>query len=151
MTSSRSETLSYLLWDIEAFYDSLDISLLIDKALQNKFPAAMACLELLGSVAPRYLKESGGFSRDTHPERSLVADAGSGVGFRRSYLYDLLDQVTMQHPPVGLHAWVDDVVQKMEATRARLLAELPAAAASLARGLQQMGVECGHQVRCHHL
>ena len=128
------------LWDVEAFYDSLDVPLLVQRALALGFPAKVLALELLGSVAPRVLRDKGSYSLPVQPERSIVAGSRAGPDMSRAYLFEVLDEVFRQHPAVSLKSWLDDMVQRAEGTRRHVVAALTHGAVHLVRRLRASGL-----------
>ncbi len=59
------------MWDLEAFYDSLDPLRVFDSALAQGFPPVILLLEMLIHLAPRVLRCKQAVSLPIHPQRSI--------------------------------------------------------------------------------
>ena len=85
----------FLLWDVEDFYNSIDILKLVDRALALDFPPAQLASELLVQVGLRVLKCPGlGYGPVAHPQVSLVAGLRSAVDMSRCILHEILEKVS---------------------------------------------------------
>ena len=58
------------LWDVQEFFDSLDITKILRFALDSCFPATELVLLTLCHLAPRLLKSSGCYAEPIQPHRS---------------------------------------------------------------------------------
>ncbi len=65
------------------------------------------------------MRGQGRVSRTIQPERSLVASTGSGQALSRCYVYQLQLVMVTEFHAVHMHAWVGDLVQRVESTISR--------------------------------
>ena len=130
-----------LLWDVRAFYCSLDIPLLVEKVLEQHFSAITLTLELMASVSPRVLRENGCASLPFQTQTSIMAGTASGIDFARVYLYKLLFDIYSRFPAVKLHSWIDDLVQRVEGTKKLACDVLVRVGIDLTKGLSEIGLD----------
>ena len=100
------------LWYISAFFDSVDISLLIPLALERSFCPWLLSLAMKVHMGPRSFKEGRFISPWVEPSGlSILAGCMTSVSLTRTLLYDMLDEVLRSCRPVTLRTWVDDMFQ----------------------------------------
>ena len=107
--------------DISAFYDSIDLALLIPLALERHFNPWLLSLALKVHLGPRAFKEgrfiSGWFESSG---TSLLAGCLTSCGLTRPLLYDMLDALRRDYRPITIKTWIDEIFQLTPAGR-RLL------------------------------
>eukprot|EP00959_Pyramimonas_sp_CCMP1952_P044789 935539-Pyramimonas_sp.AAC.1 len=72
---------SVLLWDIGAFYDSLEFDRLFEQGLEKQFPPQVLVLEGLAHLTSRTFRENRSFSEPVQPTKSIIAGARRGLDF----------------------------------------------------------------------
>jgi hypothetical protein len=101
-----------LLWDISAFFDSIDIGLLIPLALDRDFNPWVLGLAIKVHMGPRAFKEGKFISPwSESSDTSILAGCNTSVSLTRALLYDLLDDMHRNYMPVTMRTWVDDCFQ----------------------------------------
>ena len=76
-----------LLLDIEKFYDSIPIPVLIREALMQGYPATMLYMGVTQCLAARHLRIGPCSSRETLPTSSILAGLGESNNFARIVLH----------------------------------------------------------------
>ncbi len=111
VAAARGLCVVQLLWDIEAFYDSIDISKLLADLSNWDFPQVPAALALQLHVAPRALQAHGCFAPViSQMGRSILAGCLSSTRFARAVTREpLLSSMDDAVKAAGVH--VDDVTQ----------------------------------------
>ena len=102
----------HLLWDMEKFYDSVDLLILAGDLIKRKYPSELLVLGILAHAAPRVLKVGLCLSEViTRMGRSMVAGCQQAVSFARGLLYDLCYTLTHTIERCPVHQHVDDLSQ----------------------------------------
>ncbi len=158
-----------VLWDMKAFFDSLDASRLVEAAEDADFPLDQLALGLILHRAPRMLRVQGCYGDSiARTGRSVLAGCTLSTSFARAYLRPLTLECKSDHTcTLGQH--VDDLTQMVvaptqqlavaravakgrqlaEAARgllldvadkSRVVASTPTAAAAIAAGIRGAGV-----------
>ena len=97
-------------WDVEKFYDSVDLVKLLIFAQERGFPLAVAALDLQAHLAMRVLRWCGCHSLPLAVSSSILAGSKFSNSYARLYLYDVLEAMHSELPlQVGQH--VDDLAQ----------------------------------------
>ena len=137
----KSLTTASICWDIEAFYDSLDIVKVVEQSLVQKYPPCVLLVEALTCAAPRVLRERGCFSAAIIPLQSVVAGTRSGGNFARCFLQKpMRELIAASNSIVSTRAWVDDVVQRAEHTRRVVVDSLVHSGSAFVRGIAALGL-----------
>ena len=115
--------------DIDGFYDSLNVTKLLNHALEHTFPAIVLAFEMLIHLGPRFIRDDLGVSKPIVPGRSIIAGIRGAVDLSRCALYNALHTAHHQFGAIlSTESWVDDVVQRAEALARQLLSLVPKAA-----------------------
>ena len=129
-------------WDVEAFYDSMQIVMTLKAALKLHFPP-----QLLGPVAcahmgPRLLRTCSAVSMPIWPTSSILAGCGTGPALASCLLNEALIVTNAQMGPRGVssRAWIDNVTQRCEGTRARVIAQLAEAGDLFAKQIRNLNL-----------
>ena len=111
-----------LAWDIEAFYDSISIPLLIHEALLLDYPPRLMFMSLLVHLAPRVVV-SGKVQHSSPiiPTISIVAGLFDSTAFAQAFLFRVFNKIRLQYQLVELHSHADDVMQIAAAPSARMV------------------------------
>ena len=101
-----------LLWDMSAFFDEVDIALLIPLALSGGFCPWMLGLAVKVHMGPRAFKEGKYISPWLESSGcSILAGCVTSVSLTRALLYDVLDDMHRTCSPITMRTWVDDCFQ----------------------------------------
>ena len=126
-----------LLLDIEKFYDSLSLVILIRIAADVGFPGVVVALEAQVYLAPRFLRSQGKASVAIHPTRSVVAGSCLGVPLAKLFLFPILDRTHRQVKVCRLWSYIDDTVSRAEGTAECVTLAVQASARVLSEGLRE--------------
>ena len=130
-----------ILWDVQAFYDSIDLVQVLESALALNFPPIVLVMELKSHLAPRVLQENNGYSKPILPTSSIIPGIKGANDFARCTLFALMDHVHRSYfPRVTSKSWVDDVNQRAQGTKQFVLKHLVSAGICFAEGIQSMGL-----------
>ena len=91
-------TAATVYWDIEKFYDSVALDLLIPEAVRFGYPPRLLYVTLLAHLGPRRLRLAGCLSEEVWPSASLAAGCGRANTLARVVLYAVLDEAHKQLP-----------------------------------------------------
>ena len=111
VSSIRGLVVVQFLWDLEAFYDSINVPGLLEAASRWELPGTVTALSLQLHVAPRALQVHGCFAPlISCMGRSLLAGCMSSTRFARAVTREpVLDCLQSSVKATGVH--VDDVTQ----------------------------------------
>jgi hypothetical protein len=117
-----------LIYDMEAFYESIDRELLLERARATGFPEPLIRVCLAAYGGPRMLSMEGALAREMYPTRGIIAGCGLATTLVKVYCVAPFDKVQKALPaPVHLDAHIDDLVLTCEAEPRRILVDLPKA------------------------
>ena len=90
----RGEHVIQIMWDVEKYFDSLDIQILIERAVEYEFPKELLILGLQVHRAPRVLKVGDTYA-DVVPRigRGIIVGCTLSTSLSRAYLKRAVDQV----------------------------------------------------------
>ena len=130
-----------LLWDISAFFDEVDIALLIPLALDRGFCPWLLGLAVKVHMGPRAFKEGKYISPWMESSGlSILAGCVTSVSLTRALLYDVLDDMHRSCSPITLRTWVDDCFQLHTGPKAFVLEHAFGAAQRFAQLLADKGL-----------
>ena len=128
--SLMSETGAYLglkaatvHWDMEKFYDSLDLRLIVRSARATAYPLRPLFLSLLTDLGPRYLVAQNHCSEAIHTSNSITAGDAQANNKARCLLYQILDHVHCEAPRAPIRQYADDLTQRAEGHQNSLVAD----------------------------
>ena len=102
----------HLLWDMEKFYDSVDLIILAQELMNRSYPRELLILGILAHAAPRILKVGECFSeRISRTGCSMVAGCQQAVSFARGLLWSMVHELCCAIPRCPAHEHVDDLSQ----------------------------------------
>lgn len=132
---SRAEghEVGVIIWDFEKFFDTVDPQLLIQRAVELKFPLRDLGMALRMHLAPRALQDCGRLSDLIYPTTSILPVCGYSIPFTRLLLRDDVQKVVDQNAAVQHSVYVDDIGQHSAGSSQALYRTLRAAALSLAQ------------------
>ena len=101
------------LWDVGAFYDSIRIHYLVERALDKNFPVQIINMTLAVHTACRAFGKGPHLSSWVLPgDFSIIAGCGTSVDLTRPLLYNIMDKLHRDFfPAVQFKTRVDDVPQ----------------------------------------
>ena len=103
-----------ILWDISAFFDSIDLAILIPRALDREFNPWLLSLALKVHLGPRAFKEgryTSGWCESSGT--SLLAGCLTSCALTKPLLYDMLDSLHRDYRPITIKTWIDDMFQML--------------------------------------
>ncbi|CAE8616817.1 unnamed protein product, partial [Polarella glacialis] len=104
-----------ILWDVEKFYDSIDIPTLALAALRLDYPPVLLHMGLQVHRGVRYITAEECVSMPiTVTNRSILAGCAQSVAWTRCFLHDLLGQLHATYKPVSIQSWVDDLAHRVQ-------------------------------------
>ncbi|CAK0827060.1 unnamed protein product, partial [Prorocentrum cordatum] len=131
---------SNFLVDLEKFYDYMDLSLMIDQAMELDFPAVELYLCCLTYLAPRAIRAQGAYAEEINPVCSIVPGCGKANHCARAFLYRLLEKAHQQAPLASIRQYVDDVHSRVEGPAAMVLEQTKQVSVSLVQGMLDLGL-----------
>ena len=100
-----------ILWDVEKFFDSLDIDILIQECTEQEFPPVQLALGIQAHMADRILKAQGTLSEKLDRfGRSILAGCTLSTSFSRAYLLPVVAKTGLAEGHT-LAQHVDDIEQ----------------------------------------
>ena len=130
-----------LLWDISAFFDEVDIALLIPLALKRGFCPWVLGLAVKVHMGPRAFKEGNYISPWFESSGcSILAGCVTSVSLTRALLYDVLDDMHRSFSPITMRTWVDDCFQLHTGPRDFILEHAFGAAQHFAHLITDLGL-----------
>ena len=98
------------LWDVEKFFDSVDFSLLVARALRWGYPASELAVACQVHLAPRALQVMGAVGLWMPTTSGVLPGCGQAVPLARVYLRSDMQEVALSSG-AKLGTYVDDVTQ----------------------------------------
>ena len=120
-------------YDVEKFYDSLDVAQLVKFSTYLGFPVLVAAMDLQIHVAARALRWCSHHSLPMDVSSSILAGSKYSNSYARAYLYDMLDGLHMA-APVTQSQHVDDLATLAHGDATSVLEMLVEAATCLRDG-----------------
>ena len=120
-------------YDVEKFYDSLDVVQLVKFPTSLGFPVLVAAMDLQIHVAAKALRWCSHHSLPMDVSSSILAGSKYSNSYARAYLYDMLDSLHMA-VPVTLGHHVDDLATLAHGDATSVLEMLVEAATCLRDG-----------------
>ncbi len=96
-------------YDLQKFYDSVDVLKLIDAAIELNFDPVDITLCLQIHLAPRILKANGAYCIPQHVANSILQGCSRSNSWSRLFLHRLMEDVHKVAPEARLGQHVDDV------------------------------------------
>ena len=124
-------------WDLDKFYDSIDVSFLANELIRMQWPARQGAIALRVHQAARFLlMQDGSASHTIQPNCSILAGCVFSNSLARVMLHSLLQEAHAAYPIVQLREFVDDVPQSTRGTASEVAINTCQAAIIVARGFQ---------------
>ena len=129
---AEGEEAAVLLYDLEAFYETMDRQLILERARATGFPMAVIRMALSTYGGPRMLSLRGALARELFPVRGIVPGCSLATTIVKVYCIKDFDRMMTEIPRrVHFDAHIDDLVLTAEDTPKALLENLTAAEAVL--------------------
>ena len=128
-----------ILVDAEKFFDTLDLAVLVPKALALGYPPVFLYLGALMHRAARVLKADGTYSEALVVQKSILAGCTHSVDWTRAHFYDLLDDLHKNYRPVAVKSFVDDLALRMQGPKGTVAHRAVQAGKALLDGIVQRG------------
>ena len=136
---AADEIFALILLDIEKFFDSIPLPVLIRAGLRLGYPAALMALNVLACLALRTLKSNSGAAKELQAYRSIVAGLGEACNLARIIIYKVCEDYTAQFPSVPLKTFVDDMAQFTHGPSYQVARDAMLAGRALAVGIMSEG------------
>ena len=95
--------------------------------------------------APRTIRADGCYSTPVIIYNSITQGCARAIDMARGMLYELLDQMHIQHPRTSIREWVDDLHQRVQGTLAFVTKELTTTANQLVQGLHRLNLNISNK------
>ena len=112
-----------LYWDIEKFFDSINIRKLIVLAREQGLDLKTLAIAMQAHLAPRVVKAGGCYGLPVGVSKSILAGCKFSIGFARSSTYWLLDEAHRGKALTMTRQFVDDIAQNTRGRNKRLVEE----------------------------
>ena len=136
---SEEQAFALILLDIEKFYDSVPLALLVKAGLQLGYSPTLLALCLSICLAQRSLKTIHGASEELQPLKSIVAGLGEANNLAKIVVHGICEQYTAEHANVKLKTFVDDMAQITRGKSEVVAVDAARASRALAQGLMTAG------------
>jgi len=97
-----------VLHDFEKFFDTLDLPVLIEQALELDFPILDLALTIMQHTAPRNIQCDSFCNKPILLNRSILAGCRHSVALTRVLMLTGITKINIEHPPVSTDVYVDD-------------------------------------------
>ena len=118
--SVTGTVVALVFFDVAKFYDSINLSALVYKAMDAGYPAVDLALVMQLYLAPGRVKANQGFATAGSPSTGIVPGSGQANHLARCMLYAELERVHNKVPRCHLQQFVDDVAVRAEGTSKRV-------------------------------
>ena len=82
-----------VLWDMEKFYDNIDIVKLVRFATRLSYPVRLKALGLIMHMAPRLIRAGESYAYARLPTNGIIAGCSQSNAFARAFLHHILEQI----------------------------------------------------------
>ena len=121
-----------VLWDADAFFDSLDVPTLVSECEATGFPAVPLTLCMWSHMAARALTVKPATARPVRSGRGILAGCSSSTSCARAYTCRAVQRVQACHRQVRTSQHVDDIPQlATHSTESGVVVNLVSAAADM--------------------
>jgi len=94
--------------DFEKFFDTIDLEMLMNKAIELQFPIIDLLLTMLHHMAPRIIQCDGFCSRAIITNTYILAGCKHSVALTRALFLTGMQQICIENPIVATQLYVDD-------------------------------------------
>ena len=131
-----------LLWDLQSFFDTVDLELLWRKAVRANFPLIPLRLALSAYSAPRAVQTSMGRAGAVRPTRGVAPGCSFAKALIHLYYLEDLDAFVAAHKDVQVDVYIDDITISVYHPSYRVVEERFVAAAASMAGLVVNKLKC---------
>ena len=117
-------------FDVAAFFESLDWSLLRRRAVEEGFPLPILRMALAMYAAPRHVGADGAVDGAWFPRRGIAPGCPWAMALAKLYVVGAFRRIAAQHQHAQLSVYVDDVVVAAEGQSAASVREIIVGAAA---------------------
>ncbi len=107
-------------WDLEKFYDSIDLRRLVKAAKKYRYPGVQLLLGLRCYLGPRMVTWGGQASQWVNPDTSITAGCVQANHMARMIVYHILEQVEKEVPDAAITQFVDDCTTAIEGSTTKV-------------------------------
>ena len=111
MAHYTGQEVAKILWDMEKFYDSLDICKLIDRANYLGYPSKLIAMGMIMHMAPRVIRAYEHHMEVGLPANGIIAGCTQSNHFARIFLYTVILALGEGSPYGEIRTFVDDIAQ----------------------------------------
>ena len=97
------------LWDLESFYDTIDLDLLLERAEKAGFPMIIARMAISTYTAPRSVQTRAGRGAPLFPRRGVAAGCSLAKALVHLYYLGPMDKFREKHKDIMFDIYVDDL------------------------------------------
>ena len=97
------------LWDLDKFYDNIDLTILIAAGRGSCYPLRNLALSLQLYLSPRLLRASGCIDSGIVGYNGVLAGCAQAKNFSKAMLLDIIDHAHVVHPGADISVYVDDI------------------------------------------
>ena len=94
--------------DFDKFFDTIDLSILIDKAIEHEFPIIDLVMTMLQHMAPRVIQCDGFCSKTIITNTSILAGCKHSVALTRVLFLTGITKICIENPLAAPQLYVDD-------------------------------------------
>jgi len=94
--------------DFDKFFDTIDLSILMDKAVEHVFPILDLVMTMLPHIAPRVIQWDGFCSRTIITNTSILAGCKHSVALTRVLFLTGITNTCIENPLAAPQVYVDD-------------------------------------------
>ena len=119
MANLNGDKVARILWDMEKFYDNIDIIKLIDRSMDLEYPVIMMALGIQMHMAPRCINAYETYAICDLPKNGIIAGCTQSNIFARILLHRIMKQAVEAIPPPlqMLRSFVDDISQAIQSDK----------------------------------
>jgi len=131
--------------DFEKFFDTIDIPILIEKALELQFPVLDLALTIMQHLAPRVIQCDAFCSKPILVNRSILAGCRHSVALTRVLMLTRITKLNIEHPLVATDVCVDDTAMLTYGERQESLDNITRAVIDFANFAHSMHLKLSHK------
>jgi len=131
--------------DFEKFFDTIDIPILIEKAIELEFPILDLALTITQHMAPRIIQCDSFCSKPILVNRSILAGCRHSVALTRVLMLTGITKINIEHPLVSTDVYVDDTAMLTYGERQESLDNITNAVIDFAKFAHSMHLKLSHK------
>ena len=136
--SLDGDKIAAMLWDMDKFYDSIDIAKLTRCARELGYPMMHLGLGLKMHMASRVLKVEDGYQFCKIPANGIIAGCLQSTYFAKALVHKVVDKY--YHTPMcSIRQFVDDIAQRHHGPKQHVIRDCVDVGASMAADLVSLG------------